>query len=156
MSTTHSSLSQTDQNVNVFYYSVPIYSRVEARQARLSPEQVKAANEHAAKLRAQDAILLAGPVEAGPSINIPSWRWNPELVEAIKAIPGYHFEKELPYTMKITLHARDYTPTVTMSTWTVPAAPGRLEAIRAIYERVFARELAAARLSAQLAPLGRF
>jgi hypothetical protein len=114
------------------------------------------ANEHAAKLRAQDAILLAGPVEAGTIISIPSWRWNPDLVSAIKAIPGYRFEKESPYTMKITLHARDYTPTVTMSTWTVPAAPGRLEAIRAVYEQVFAREIAQARMSKMLAPLGRF
>jgi hypothetical protein len=139
----------------VRYYSTHINARTRAAQARITPEQIAAANEHAAKLRAQDAILLAGPVEAGPIISIPSWRWNPELVAAIKAIHGYHFDKELTYTMKITLHARDYTPTVTMSTWTIPAAPGRLEAIRAIYEKVFAREIAQARMTEMLAPLGR-
>lgn len=153
MSLTGSSVAPSQPDVK--YYSVSVNARVRAAQARLSPEQIAAANEHAAKLRAQDAILLAGPVEAGPLINIPSWRWNPELVAAIKAIPGYNFKRELPYTMKITLHARDYTPTVTMSTWTVPAAPGRLEAIRAVYEQVFAREIAQARMAARLAPLGR-
>ncbi len=156
MSATDSSVAPSSEPVNVRYYSVQPNQRVRAAQARLTPEQIAAANEHAAKLKAQDVILMSGPIETDPIINVPSWRWNPELVAAIKAIPGYRFEKELPYTIRVLVNGHFYSPTVTMSTWTIPAAPGRLEAIRAVYERVFARELAAARMAEMLAPLGRF
>ena len=166
MSSTSTSLPQATANVNTRYYSAQLNARTRAAAARVrrTPEQIQAENEHAAKLRAQDAILLAGPVEVGNVITIPSWRWNPELVRAIKAFPGWHFEKELPYTVRVTLHHHDYTTTITMPTWTIPAertpgtsqGHGRLEAIRAVYEQVFAREISVARTSAGLTPLGRF
>ena len=149
MSATSNSLAQARQDVKqeVHIYPVQLNVRTKAAQAKRTPEERRAANEHAAKLRAQDAVLLAGPVEDGAVISIPSWRWNPELVTAIKARPGWHFEKELPYTLRITLHGNDYIPTITMPTWTVPAEPGRLTAIRTVYDRVFAREIAVARWS---------
>ena len=153
MSQDTSSIAQ--QQPDVHYYSVNIKPAVRTAQARLTPEQIIAANEHSAKLRAQDAVLLRGPIEDGGMILIPSWRWNPELVAAIKSRPGYHYEKSQPYTIRVTLHHHEYTPTVHMNTWTVPATPGRLAQIRSVYERVFCRELAAARLAEVLAPLGR-
>jgi hypothetical protein len=155
MSATNSSLPQAEPDVNVRYYSTPVNARTRAAQARLTPEQIAAANEHAARLRAQDAVLLRGPVEDNGMIQVPSWRWNPELVREIKSRTGYHYEKEWPYTIRVRLHGHDYTPTVSMPTWTVPAEPGRLEAIRAVYELVFAREIAQARMTEMLAPLGR-
>lgn len=89
-------------------------------------------------------------------IRIPSWRWNPELVRVVKSAPGARFENERPYTLDITLLGRTYTPTITMDTWTVPDAPGRLERIRAVYELVFAREITIAKASQRIESLGRF
>jgi hypothetical protein len=108
MSATTNSLARAGQDVNVRLYPTQLNARTRAAQARLTPEERTEANAHAAKLRAQDAVLLEGPVEDGAVIRIPSWRWNPELVREIKARPGWHFEKELPYTRRITLHGRDY------------------------------------------------
>lgn len=141
---TDQSVSQTIPNVNIQY--VTPNRRVKAAAASRTPEQIEADNAHTAKLRAQDAVLLAGPVEQGPDIRIPSWRWNPELVRALHQFDGAHFEKELPYTVEVIVNKRAYSPTITMSTWVVSSAPGRMSAIQSLYERVFARELAMARM----------
>ena len=157
MSSIAPSIGQQSAHVKAetFYYSVAVKPAVLAAQRQLTPEQVDANNRHAARLRAENAVLLAGPVKEGAMIRVPSWRWNPELVRALKSCPGARFEKERPYTLDITLHGRTYTPTITLSTWTVPDAPGRLERIRAVYEQVFAREIFAAQSSHWAEPSGR-
>lgn len=145
-----------DVNTEIRYYPAYIKPAVLEAQRRLTQEQMDANNLLASKLQAENAVLLAGPVKDGAMIRVPSWRWNPELVREIKSSPGARFEKERPYTLNVTLHGHTYTPTITMSTWTVPNAPGRLEKIRTVYECVFYSEIATARMSQQLEPLGRF
>ena len=158
MSSTPASIAQSQTGVNTretLYYSVAINTAVLAAQQRLTPEQVDANNRHAAYLRAENAVLLAGPVKEGAMIKVPSWRWNPELVRELKSSPGARFEKEHPYTLDITLHGKTYTQTITMATWTVPDAPGRIERIREVYEFVFAREIAAFQASQRYGSTGR-
>jgi hypothetical protein len=158
MSSTTASIIQSQTGVNThetLYYPTYIKPAVLAAQKRLTPEQVEANNRLAAALRAENAVLLAGPVKDGAMIRVPSWRWNPELVQVIKSSPGARFEKERSYTLDITLHHHTYTPTITMATWTVPDAPGRFERIRAVYDLVFAREIAIAKSSQRYEALGR-
>ena len=149
MSSMNPSIGQqrADVKTEIRYYAVSLRPAVLAAQRQLTPEQVDANNRHAARLRAENAVLLAGPVKEGAMIRIPSWRWNPELVTLLKSWPGARFEKERPYTLDIALHGKTYTPTITMATWMVPDAPGRLDRIRAVYEQVFAREIYAAQSS---------
>jgi hypothetical protein len=158
MSSIAPSIGQQPAHVKVetFYYSVAVKPAVLAAQRQLTPEQADASNRHAAKLRAENAVLLAGPVKEGAMIRVPSWRWNPELVTLLKSWPSARFEKERPYTLDVILLGRTYTTTITMPTWTVPDAPGRIERIRAVYEQVFAREIFAAQASHWAESQGRF
>ena len=158
MSSIAPSIGQQSDHVKpeIHYCSVAIKPAVLEAQRRLTPEQIDANNRHAAYLRAENAVVLAGPVKAGAMIRVPSWRWNPELVRELKSSPGWHFEKEWPYTLDITLHGKTYTKTITMATWTVQDAPGRIERIREVYEFVFAREIAAFQASQRYGSTGRF
>lgn len=144
MCPTDQSLSQTIPNVNIQH--VTPNRRVRAAAAARTPEQIEADNAHTAKLRAQDAVLLAGPVLVGSSIRVPSWRWNPELVRLLHQFQDAEFKKELPYTVEVMVNKRAYSVTITMSTWILPYVPGHFAKVREIYERVFARELAMARM----------
>jgi len=120
--------------------------RTQAGFAGMTAEQRDAANKRAAQLRAQSAALLAGPKVDGNMIVVPSWDWQPEAVREWKARGG-GFHDGCLFTETVTVCGKEYTETVNLPAWTIPARRAGLGEIRAIYEQCFAREIALAKIS---------
>ncbi len=118
--------------------------RTQAMYAGMSAEQREAENRHAAKLRAQSAALLAGPKADGNMIVVPSWSWQPEAVREWKARGGT-FHDGCLFTESVTVCGKEYTETISLPAWTIPARRAKLDEVKAIYERCFAREISLAK-----------
>lgn len=126
---------------------VPMVNRrTQAGFDGMTPEQRDAANKRAAELRAENAALLAGPKLDGNMIVVPSLSWQPEAVREWKARGGT-FHDECLFTETVTVAGKQYTETVKLPAWTIPARWANLAEVKAIYERYFAREIALARIS---------
>ncbi len=122
--------------------------RVQAMYAGMSDQQREAENRHAAKLRAEDAALLAGPKLDGAMIVVPSWCYRYEAVHEWKARGGA-FHDGCQFTETVTVQGKQYAETVSLPAWTIPARRARLDEIRVIYNRCFCREIALANAAAK-------
>lgn len=120
--------------------------RTQAMCSAMMNEERAAANKRAAELRAENAVVLAGPKVDGSMIVVPSFNWQPEAVREWHARGGT-FHDGCLFTETVTVHGQVYTETVSIGAWTIPARRANLVEVRAIYERCFAREIAMAKAS---------
>ncbi len=107
MSGTCSSVAQSKAPVNprdvtganlarVSISCVQLNARARAMLAQMTPEQIEAHNEHAAKLRAMSREIVEGPRVENGLIVIPSPCWESPAVACWKSHGG-RFEKRTPW-----------------------------------------------------------